>query len=52
MPKAKLISLHPLAFHEALKHLLRVDPGSVGITSKQHKKRRVRANKRLTNRSE
>jgi len=39
MPKAKPISLHPLTFHEALKHLVRVDPDSVGITPKRRKLR-------------
>jgi hypothetical protein len=39
MPKAKPISLHPLTFHEALKHLVRVDPDKVGITSKRRKVR-------------
>jgi hypothetical protein len=38
MPKAKPISLHPLTFHEALKHLVRVDPEKVGITTKRRKK--------------
>jgi hypothetical protein len=42
MPKAKPVSLHPLTFHEALKHLIRVDPDSVGITSKRRKKRKRR----------
>jgi hypothetical protein len=40
MPKAKPISLHPLTFHEALKHLVRIDPDSVGITPKRRKQRR------------
>jgi hypothetical protein len=43
MPKAKPISLHPLTFHEALKHLVRVDPDSVGINSKRRKKRSAKA---------
>lgn len=42
MPKAKPISLHPLTFHEALKHLVRVDPDSVGITPKRRKARKRR----------
>ena len=40
MPKAKPISLHPLTFHEAIKHLVRIDPDAVGITSERRKKRR------------
>ncbi|MGD0120857.1 MAG: hypothetical protein ABSD30_22545, partial [Candidatus Binatus sp.] len=40
MPKAKPISLHPLTFHEALKHLVRIDPDSVGITSKRRRRKR------------
>ena len=40
MPKAKPISLHPLTFHEALKHLVRIDPDSVGITPKRRTKRK------------
>ncbi len=39
MPKAKPISLHPLTFHEALKHLAKVDPDRVGLTSKRRKER-------------
>ncbi len=35
MPKAKPVSLHPLTFHEALKHFVRVDPDSVGLTSRR-----------------
>jgi hypothetical protein len=42
MPKAKPVSLHPLTFHEALKHLVKVDPDRVGLTSKRRKKRRKR----------
>jgi len=42
MPRAERISLHPLTFHEALKHLVRVDPDSVGIASKRRKQRRRR----------
>ena len=37
MPKAKLVSLHPLTFHEALKHLVSVDPDRVGLTPKRRK---------------
>ncbi|MGD0670760.1 MAG: hypothetical protein ABSB13_01685 [Candidatus Binatus sp.] len=40
MPKAKLASLHPLTFHEALKAIIGVDPDSVGIISKRRKQRR------------
>jgi len=47
MPKAKPISLHPLTFHEALKHLVRVDPDRVGLTPKRRKQRKRR--KRVTN---
>jgi len=43
----------PLTFHEALKHLVRIDPDSVGITSKRRKTRkRNRTNEPATNRSE
>jgi hypothetical protein len=38
MPKAKPSSLRPLTFHEALKHLVRVDPDKVGITSELRKR--------------
>lgn len=40
MPKAKPISLHPLTFHEALKHLVKVDPDKVGLTSKRRIKKK------------
>ena len=40
MPKAKPVSLHPLTFHEALKAIVRVDPDSVGITSKRRKRKK------------
>jgi hypothetical protein len=39
MPKANPVSLHPLTFHEALKHLVKVDPDRVGLTTKRRKKR-------------
>jgi hypothetical protein len=52
MPKAKPISLHPLTFHEALKHLVRIDPDSVGITSKRRKRRARRKKPKVTSRSE
>jgi hypothetical protein len=45
MPKAKPISLHPLTFHEALKHLVRIDPDSVGITTKRRRTKRKRTTK-------
>jgi hypothetical protein len=53
MPKAKPISLHPLTFHEALEHLVRIDPDSVGITSKRRKetKRRARTNQQAKKRT-
>jgi hypothetical protein len=44
MPKAKPISLHPLTFHEALTHLVRIDPDSVGVVS-ERRKRRIRKQK-------
>jgi hypothetical protein len=51
MPKAKPISLHLLTFHEALKHLVRIDPDSVGITSERRKKRKRKSkSKHTTNR--
>jgi hypothetical protein len=37
MPKAKPVSLHPLTFHEALKHLVKVDPDKVGLSTKRRK---------------
>jgi hypothetical protein len=42
MPKAKPISLHPLTFHEALKHLVRVDPEKVGLISKKRKPKKMK----------
>ena len=50
MPKAKPISLHPLTFHEALKHLVSIDPDSVGITPRRFEKRKRKTkSKRTTN---
>jgi hypothetical protein len=49
MPKAKPLSLHPLTFHEALKHLVRIDPDSVGITSKRRTKRSAKAKRAKPN---
>jgi len=49
MSKARPISLHPLTFHEALKHLVNVDPDKVGIVSKRRKVRgRSRKKKNTT----
>jgi hypothetical protein len=49
MPKAKPVSLHPLTFHEALKHLVRIDPDSVGIVSKRRTKRKRKLTKSTAN---
>jgi hypothetical protein len=49
MPKAKPISFHPLTFHEALKHLVRIDPDSVGIAPKRREKRKRRLTKSKAN---
>jgi hypothetical protein len=46
MPKANPISLHPLTFHEALKHLVRVDPEKVGLKVKQGKRKRRKSGTR------
>jgi hypothetical protein len=35
MPKAKLVSLHPLTLDEAIKAIINVDPEKVGIVSKR-----------------
>jgi hypothetical protein len=40
MPKAKPVSLYPLTFYEALKHLVRVDPDGVGITPERREGRK------------
>ena len=48
MPKAKPISLHPLTFHEALKHLVRVNLDSVGITPKRRKPRLAKSKSKQT----
>lgn len=37
MPKAKPVSLHPLTFDEAIKRLVSVDPGRVGLGSDRRK---------------
>ena len=49
MPKAEPISLRRLTFHEALKHLVRIDPDSVGITSSRTKGKRARATLKASN---
>ena len=40
MPKAKLISLHPLTFEEAIKRLISVDPANLRILNKAKKRKR------------
>lgn len=42
MPKAKPISLHPLSFDEAIKAIIRVDPGSSHTIKKKPKNIRIK----------
>jgi hypothetical protein len=42
---SKLVSLHPLTFHEALKAIDSVDLDRVGITPKRRKRRQRKTSK-------
>ncbi|MGD9728162.1 MAG: hypothetical protein AB7G68_11830 [Nitrospiraceae bacterium] len=39
MPKAKPVSLHPLSFEEAIKAIIRVNPGKVGLREPKQKEK-------------